>query len=181
ANAHPIQLPIGAEDQFRGIIDLVEMNATFYGNDLGTDIEIGEIPEEYQDQANEYREKLVEAVAELDEDLMERYLGGEEISNEELRAAIRTATLKVEFYQVTSGTACKNNSIQIELDEVIDYLPATTDVAAIQGRLPDTDHAVDLHSDDSEPFSALAFQVLTDTYVGTLSISRVYSLISHSV
>lgn len=175
ANAHPIQLPIGAEDQFRGIIDLVEMNATFYGNDLGTDIEVGEIPEEYQDQANEYREKLVEAVAELDEELMERYLGGEEISNEELRAAIRTATLKVEFYPVTCGTAFKNKGVQKVLDAVIDYLPAPTDVASIQGHLPDTEEEVERHSDDSEPFSALAFKVMTDPYVGKLTFFRVYS------
>jgi elongation factor G len=175
ANAHPIQLPIGAEDQFRGIIDLVEMNATFYGNDLGTDIEVGEIPEEFQDQANEYREKLVEAVAELDEDLMERYLGGEEISNEELRAAIRTATLKVEFYPVTCGTAFKNKGVQKVLDAVIDYLPAPTDVASIQGHLPDTGEEVERHSDDSEPFSALAFKVMTDPYVGKLTFFRVYS------
>ncbi|WP_077620213.1 elongation factor G [Bacillus sinesaloumensis] len=175
ANAHPIQLPIGAEDQFSGIIDLVEMNATFYGNDLGTDIEVGEIPEEYQDQANEYREKLVEAVAELDEDLMERYLGGEEISNDELRKAIRTATLSVEFYPVMCGTAFKNKGVQKVLDAVIDYLPAPTDVASIQGHLPDTGEEVERHSDDSEPFSALAFKVMTDPYVGKLTFFRVYS------
>ncbi|WP_010285039.1 elongation factor G [Bacillus timonensis] len=175
ANAHPIQLPIGAEDQFRGIIDLVEMNATFYGNDLGTEIEVGEIPEEFQDQANEYREKLVEAVAELDEDLMERYLGGEEISNEELKKAIRTATLNVEFYPVMCGTAFKNKGVQKMLDAVIDYLPAPTDVASIQGHLPDTGEEVERHSDDSEPFSALAFKVMTDPYVGKLTFFRVYS------
>ncbi|RFB11565.1 elongation factor G [Bacillus sp. HNG] len=175
ANAHPIQLPIGAEDQFRGIIDLVEMNATFYGNDLGTDIEVGEIPEEFLDQANEYREKLVEAVAELDEDLMERYLGGEEISNEELRAAIRTATLKVEFYPVLCGTAFKNKGVQKVLDAVIDYLPAPTDVASIEGHDADTGEDIERHSDDSEPFSALAFKVMTDPFVGKLTFFRVYS------
>ncbi|THE12142.1 elongation factor G [Bacillus timonensis] len=175
ANAHPIQLPIGAEDQFTGIIDLVEMNATFYGNDLGTDIEVGEIPEEYQDQANEYREKLVEAVAELDEDLMERYLGGEEISNEELRSAIRVATLKVEFYPVLCGTAFKNKGVQKVLDAVIDYLPAPTDVASIQGHDADTGEEIERHSDDSEPFSALAFKVMTDPFVGKLTFFRVYS------
>ncbi|MDR4888453.1 elongation factor G [Fredinandcohnia sp. QZ13] len=175
ANAHPIQLPIGAEDQFRGIIDLVEMNTTFYGNDLGTDIEVGEIPEEFLDQANEYREKLVEAVAELDEDLMERYLGGEEISNEELRAAIRTATLKVEFYPVLCGTAFKNKGVQKVLDAVIDYLPAPTDVASIEGHDADTGEDIERHSDDSEPFSALAFKVMTDPFVGKLTFFRVYS------
>ncbi|MCC3358879.1 elongation factor G [Bacillus sp. REN16] len=175
ANAHPIQLPIGAEDQFRGIIDLVEMTATFYGNDLGTEIEEGEIPEEYLDQANEYREKLVEAVAELDEDLMERYLGGEEISNEELKKAIRTATLKVEFYPVMCGTAFKNKGVQKMLDAVIDYLPAPTDVASIEGHDADTGEEIARHSDDSEPFSALAFKVMTDPYVGKLTFFRVYS------
>ncbi|MEH7223780.1 elongation factor G [Bacillus sp. JJ1566] len=175
ANAHPIQLPIGAEDQFRGIIDLVEMTATFYGNDLGTDVEEGEIPEEYLDQANEYREKLVEAVAELDEDLMERYLGGEEISNEELKKAIRTATLSVEFYPVMCGTAFKNKGVQKMLDAVIDYLPAPTDVASISGHDADTGEDIERHSDDSEPFSALAFKVMTDPYVGKLTFFRVYS------
>ncbi|MFS0820981.1 elongation factor G [Bacillus sp. 1P02SD] len=175
ANAHPIQLPIGAEDQFRGIIDLVEMNATFYGDDLGTDVEVGEIPEEFQDQANEYREKLVEAVAELDEDLMERYLGGEEISNEDLKKAIRTATLKVEFYPVMCGTAFKNKGVQKMLDAVIDYLPAPTDVASIQGHDADTGEDIERHSDDNEPFSALAFKVMTDPFVGKLTFFRVYS------
>ncbi|MEH7383191.1 elongation factor G [Bacillus sp. JJ1533] len=175
ANAHPIQLPIGAEDQFRGIIDLVEMNATIYGNDLGTDVEVVEIPEEYQDQANEYREKLVEAVAELDEELMEKYLGGEEISNEELKKAIRTATLKVEFYPVMCGTAFKNKGVQKMLDAVIDYLPAPTDVASIQGHDADTGEEIERHSDDSEPFSALAFKVMTDPFVGKLTFFRVYS------
>src|SRR5690606_8013391 len=175
ANAHPIQLPIGAEDQFRGIIDLVEMDATFYGNDLGTDIEVGEIPEEYLDQANEYREKLVEAVAELDEDLMERYLGGEEISKEELKAAIRKATLAVEFYPVMCGTAFKNKGVQKVLDADIDYLPAPTDVASIQSHDADTGEKIERDSHDNESFSALAFTVMTDSYDGDLTFFRVYS------
>ncbi|MFT4415717.1 elongation factor G [Fredinandcohnia humi] len=175
ANAHPIQLPIGAEDQFHGIIDLVEMNATFYGNDLGTDIEVREIPEEYLDQANEYREKLIEAVAELDEELMERYLGGEEISNEELKAAIRKGTVNVEFYPVICGSAFKNKGVQKMLDAVIDYLPSPLDVPAIKGTLPDSDEEVERHSDDNEPFAALAFKVMTDPYVGKLTFFRVYS------
>lgn len=175
ANAHPIQLPIGAEDQFEGIIDLVEMTATFYGNDLGTDIEVREIPEEYMDQANEYREKLMEAVAELDEELMEKYLGGEEITNEELKAAIRKGTVNVEFYPVICGSAFKNKGVQKMLDAVIDYLPSPLDVPAIKGTLPDSEEAIERHSDDSEPFSALAFKVMTDPYVGKLTFFRVYS------
>lgn len=175
ANAHPIQLPIGAEDQFEGIIDLVEMNATFYGNDLGTDIQVGEIPEEYQDQANEYRESLVEAVAELDEELMERYLGGEEITNEELKAAIRKGTVNVDFYPVICGSAFKNKGVQKMLDAVIDYLPSPLDVPAIKGTVPDTDEEVTRESSDEGPFAALAFKVMTDPYVGKLTFFRVYS------
>jgi elongation factor G len=175
ANAAPIQLPIGAEDQFSGIIDLVEMDATFYGNDLGTEIEVGEIPEEYKAQAEEYREKLIEAVAELDEELMEKYLGGEEITKEELKAAIRKATVAVEFYPVMCGTAFKNKGVQKMLDAVIDYLPSPLDVPSINGTLPDSDELVERHADDSEPFSALAFKVMTDPYVGKLTFFRVYS------
>ncbi|WP_313802172.1 elongation factor G [Cytobacillus sp.] len=175
ANAAAIQLPIGAEDQFSGIIDLVEMKATIYNNDLGTDIEEIEIPEEHKAQAEEYREKLIEAVAELDEDLMEKYLGGEEISIEELKAAIRKATLSVEFYPVMCGTAFKNKGVQKMLDAVIDYLPSPLDVPAIKGTLPDSDEVVERHSSDEEPFSALAFKVMTDPYVGKLTFFRVYS------
>jgi elongation factor G len=175
ANAHPIQLPIGAEDDFSAIIDLVEMKATFFGNDLGTDVTEGEIPAEHLELAQEYREKLVEAVAELDEVLMEKYLGGEEISNEELKAAIRTATINVEFYPVICGTAFKHKGVRLMLDAVIDYLPSPLDVPAIKGTLPDTEEEVERHSDDSEPFSALAFKVMTDPYVGKLTFFRVYS------
>ncbi|CAG9610034.1 elongation factor G [Pseudoneobacillus rhizosphaerae] len=175
ANAHPIQLPIGAEDQFSGIIDLVEMKATFYSNDLGTDIQVGEIPAEYMDLALEWREKLVEAVAELDEELMEKYLGGEELTIEEIKAAIRKGTTNVEFYPVICGSAFKNKGVQLMLDAVIDYLPSPLDVPAIKGILPDSDEEVERHSDDSEPFSALAFKVMTDPYVGKLTFFRVYS------
>lgn len=175
ANAHPIQLPIGAEDQFEAIIDLVEMKAVFYSNDLGTDIEVREIPEEYKAQAEEYHEKLVEAVAELDEELMEKYLGGEEISVEELKAAIRKGTVNVEFYPVICGSAFKNKGVQLMLDAVIDYLPSPLDVPSIQGHLPETEEAVERHSSDEEPFSALAFKVMTDPYVGKLTFFRVYS------
>ena len=146
ANAVAIQFPIGAEDQFQGIIDLVEMKATMYTNDLGTDMEVGEIPEEYKAQAEEYREKLVEAVAEFDEDLMEKYLGGEEITKEELKAAIRKGTVNVEFYPVICGSAFKNKGVQLMLDAVVDYLPSPLDVPAIKGTLPDTDEEVERHS-----------------------------------
>ncbi|WP_053361315.1 elongation factor G [Bacillus sp. FJAT-27251] len=175
ANAHPIQLPIGAEDEFTGIIDLVEMKARFYGNDLGTDVTEGDIPDEYKDQAEEYREKLLEAVAELDEELMEKYLGGEELTIEEIKAAIRKGTVNVEFYPVICGSAFKNKGVQLMLDAVIDYLPAPTDVASIQGHIPDTEEVVERHSSDEEPFSALAFKVMTDPYVGKLTFFRVYS------
>ena len=175
ANAVAIQLPVGAEDQFNGIIDLVEMDCTMYTNDLGTDMEVGEIPEEYKAQAEEYREKLVEAVAELDEDLMEKYLGGEEITKEELKAAIRKGTVNVEFYPVICGSAFKNKGVQKMLDAVVDYLPSPLDVPAIKGTLPDSDEEVERHSSDEEPFSALAFKVMTDPYVGKLTFFRVYS------
>jgi elongation factor G len=175
ANAHPIQLPIGAEDQFEAIIDLVEMKAHFYSNDLGTDIEVREIPEEYKAQAEEYREKLVEAVSELDEELMEKYLNGEEISIEELKSGIRKGTNKVEFYPVICGSAFKNKGVQLMLDAVIDYLPSPLDVPSMKGHLPDTEEEAERHSDDSEPFSALAFKVMTDPYVGKLTFFRVYS------
>ncbi|MEH7083361.1 elongation factor G [Neobacillus drentensis] len=176
ANAHPIQLPIGAEDQFEAIIDLVEMNAVFYGNDLGTDIEVREIPEEYMAQAEEYREKLVEAVAELDEELMEKYLGGEEITKEELKAAIRKGTVNVEFFPVICGSAFKNKGVQLMLDAVIDYLPSPLDVPAIKGHaIDDEEEVIERHSSDEEPFSALAFKVMTDPYVGKLTFFRVYS------
>jgi elongation factor G len=176
ANAHPIQLPIGAEDQFSAIIDLVEMNAVFYSNDLGTDIEVREIPEEYRAQADEWHEKLVEAVAELDEELMEKYLGGEEITKEELKAAIRKGTVNVEFYPVICGSAFKNKGVQLMLDAVIDYLPSPLDVPAIKGHdVDDEEVLVERHSSDEEPFSALAFKVMTDPYVGKLTFFRVYS------
>ncbi|MBM7650359.1 elongation factor G [Bacillus ectoiniformans] len=180
ANAHPIQLPIGAEDEFSGIIDLIEMKATFYGNDLGTEIEQGEIPADYKDQAEEYREKLIEAVAELDEDLMEKYLGGEELTNEEIKAAIRKGTINVEFFPVLCGTAFKNKGVQLMLDAVIEYLPAPTDVPAIKGTLPDSEEEVTRPSSDDAPFSALAFKVMTDPYVGKLTFFRVYSGVLNS-
>ncbi|MFE1246210.1 elongation factor G [Fictibacillus sp. NPDC058756] len=175
ANAHPIQLPIGAEDQFEAIIDLVEMNAVFYGNDLGTDIEVREIPEEHMPLAEEYRNKLVEAVAELDEEMMMKYLEGEEITKEELKAGIRQGTCDVEFYPVMCGSAFKNKGVQLMLDAVLDYLPSPVDVPAIKGVLPDSEEEVTRESSDEAPFSALAFKVMTDPYVGKLTFFRVYS------
>ncbi|MEI2666321.1 elongation factor G [Rossellomorea sp. LJF3] len=175
ANAHPIQLPIGAEDDFEGIIDLVEMKAYFYEDDLGTRAEARDIPEEYKDQAEEYRGKLIEAVSELDEELMMKYLEGEELTNDELKAAIRTATLTVEFYPVVCGSAFKNKGVQLLIDSVIDYLPAPTDVEDIKGFVPDTEEEVTRPSADDAPFSALAFKVATDPYVGKLTFFRVYS------
>ncbi|AMO87319.1 elongation factor G [Solibacillus sp. FSL W7-1472] len=175
ANAHPIQLPIGAEDEFRGIIDLIEMNATFYGNDEGTDVTVGEIPAEFMDQAEEYREKLIDAVASVDEELMEKYLEGEEITKEELKAAIRKATIAVEFYPVLCGTAFKHKGVRKMLDAAVDYLPAPTDVEAIKGTDVDGEEEIIRHSSDEEPFSALAFKVMTDPFVGKLTFFRVYS------
>ncbi|WP_459503679.1 elongation factor G [Bacillus sp. C1] len=180
ANAHPIQLPIGAEDEFNGIIDLVEECAYMYGNDLGTDIQRVEIPEEHKELAEEYRGKLIEAVAELDEEMMMKYLEGEEITVEELKAGIRKATTSVEFFPVICGSAFKNKGVQILLDAVIDYLPSPLDVPAIKGIVPDTDEEVERKSSDEEPFSALAFKIMTDPYVGKLTFFRVYSGVLNS-
>lgn len=175
ANAHAVQLPIGAEDNFEGIIDLVTMQAFYYEDELGTRAEAREIPAEYKEKAEELRAELVEAVAELDEDLMMQYLEGEEISNEQLRKAIRTGTLNVEFYPVYCGSAFKNKGVQLVLDGVIDYLPAPTDVPPIEGFVPGTEEETTRPSDDNAPFSALAFKVMTDPYVGKLTFFRVYS------
>ena len=175
ANAHPIQLPIGSEDDFRGIIDLIKMKAEIYTNDLGTDILEEDIPAEYLDQAQEYREKLVEAVAETDEDLMMKYLEGEEITNEELKAGIRKATINVEFFPVLCGSAFKNKGVQLMLDAVIDYLPSPLDIPAIKGINPDTEEEETRPASDEEPFAALAFKIMTDPFVGRLTFFRVYS------
>lgn len=175
ANAHPIQLPIGSEDDFRGIIDLIKMKAEIYTNDLGTDILEEDIPAEYLDQAREYREKLIEAVAETDEELMMKYLEGEEITNEELKAGIRKATINVEFFPVLCGSAFKNKGVQLMLDAVIDYLPSPLDIPAIKGINPDTDAEETRPASDEEPFAALAFKIMTDPFVGRLTFFRVYS------
>ena len=176
ANAHPIQLPIGAEDDFNGIIDLVEMKAFKYNNDLGTEIDEIEIPADYQDKAEELRESLIEGLADVNEDVMEKYLGGEEISVAELKAAIRQATCDVEFYPVMCGTAFKNKGVQLLLNATIDYLPSPLDVKPIVGhKKGDEDAEIIAKPDDSEPFAALAFKVMTDPFVGKLTFFRVYS------
>ncbi|HEM5998293.1 TPA: elongation factor G [Streptococcus suis] len=180
ANAHPIQLPIGSEDEFRGIIDLIKMKAEIYTNDLGTDILEEDIPAEYLEQAQEYREKLVEAVAETDEELMMKYLEGEEITNDELKATIRKATINVEFFPVLCGSAFKNKGVQLMLDAVIDYLPSPLDIPAIKGVNPDTDAEEERHASDEEPFAALAFKIMTDPFVGRLTFFRVYSGVLNS-
>lgn len=179
ANALPIQLPIGAEDDFEGIIDLVEMKQYMYTNDLGTDIQVGEIDAAHLEDAEMYRDQLIEAVSNLDEELMMKYLEGEEISIEELKAAIRRATINVELFPVLCGSAFKNKGVQLMLDAVIDYLPAPTDIPAIKGTLDDGTE-VERHASDEEPFAALAFKVMTDPFVGKLTFFRVYSGIIQS-
>ena len=174
ANAVAIQLPIGSEDNFTGIIDLLTMKASIYKNDEGTEIEVIDIPADMVDQANEYREIMVEAVAETDEDLMMKYLEGEEISIDELKLAIRKATIACEMNPVLCGTAYKNKGVQLLLDAVIDYLPAPTDIESIKGILPDGEES-ERHASDDEPFSALAFKIMTDPFVGKLAFFRVYS------
>ncbi|MDT2764106.1 elongation factor G [Enterococcus asini] len=175
ANAHPIQLPIGAEDDFTGIIDLVTMKAEIYTNDLGTEIKEEEIPEDYKELAQEWRDKLVEAVAETDEDLMMKYLEGEEITEAELKDGIRKATISVDFFPVLAGSAFKNKGVQLMLDAVLDYLPSPLDIEAIKGIDSKTDEEVTRPADDEAPFASLAFKVMTDPFVGRLTFFRVYS------
>ncbi len=173
-NAHPIQLPIGAEDQLSGIIDLVKQKAYIYKNDIGTDIEETDIPAEYKEQAKEYREALVEAVSEVDDELMMKYLEGEEISEKELMKGIRIATIQNKIIPVTCGSAFKNKGVQLLLDAVIDYMPAPIDVPAIKG-IDKTGIETERKSSPDEPFAALAFKIMTDPYVGRLTFIRVYS------
>ena len=174
ANAVAIQLPIGSEENFTGIIDLLTMKANIYKNDEGTEIEVVDIPADMVDKADEYREVMIEAVAETDEDLMMKYLEGEEISIDELKVAIRKATIACEMNPVLCGTAYKNKGVQLLLDAVIDYLPAPTDIESIKGILPDGEES-ERHASDDEPFSALAFKIMTDPFVGKLAFFRVYS------
>ena len=174
-NAVPIQLPIGAEDTFRGIIDLVEMDADVYYDELGKDMRVEEIPEDMRDLAEEYREKLLDAVSMFDESIMEDYLEGKEIAQDRIRKAIRAATIANEMVPVVCGTSYRNKGVQKLLDAIVDYMPAPTDIPAIRGVNPKTDEEEDRHPDDNAPFSALAFKIMTDPYVGRLSFVRVYS------
>ncbi len=174
-NAVPIQLPIGAEDTFKGIIDLVEMKAYVYYDDLGKDIREEEIPDDMKDQAEEYRLKLMEAVAEQDDALLEKYLEGEDLTIDEIKSCIRKATIANHMVPVTCGTSYRNKGVQKLIDAIVDYMPAPTDVESIKGVNPDTDEELVRHSSDSEPFSALAFKIATDPFVGKLCFFRVYS------
>ncbi len=174
ANAHPIQLPIGSEDQFTGIVDLIDMKAHIYTNDLGTDIKVEDIPAELVEKANEYHAALVEAISEHDDDLMMKFLEGEEPTIDELKKVLRKATCENKIVPVCCGTAFKNKGVQLLLDNVVNYLPSPVDVKAIEGELEDGTK-VERHSSEAEPFSALAFKVMTDPYVGRLTFLRVYS------
>ena len=174
-NAVPIQLPIGAEDTFKGIIDLVEMDADVYYDEMGKDMRVEEIPADMVDLANEYREKLLDAVSMFDDSIMEDYLEGKEIDQKRIRKAIRMATIENEMVPVVCGTSYRNKGVQKLLDAIVDYMPAPDDVPAIKGTNPKTDEEEDRHPSDDEPFSALAFKIMTDPYVGRLSFFRVYS------
>ena len=174
-NAVPIQLPIGAEDTFTGIIDLVRMKAEVYYDDLGKDIREEEIPADMMDKAQQYHEELLEHLADIDEDIMMKVLEGEEVSVEEMKAALRKGTINVEIIPVMCGTAYRNKGVQMLLDAVIDYMPAPTDIPPIKGINPDTDEEDERPADDDGPFSALAFKIMTDPYVGKLCFFRVYS------
>ena len=175
ANPVPIQLPIGKEDTFRGIIDLVNMEADVYYDDLGKDVRVEPIPEDMVELANEYRTKMLESVAETDDELFEKYCAGEEITTEELKKAIRVATIANKIVPVTCGTSYKNKGVQKLLDAIVDYMPAPIDVPAIKGVNPDTGEEEERISSDDEPFAALAFKIMTDPYVGKLCFFRVYS------
>ena len=174
-NAVPIQLPVGKEDTFKGIIDLVEMNADMYYDQLGKDMRVEPIPEDMMDLAKEYREKLLDAVSMFDDEIMEMYLEGQEIPTANIRQAIRQATVAVEMVPVVCGSSYRNKGVQKLLDAIVDYMPAPTDIPAIKGTNPKTDEEEDRHPSDDEPFSALAFKIMTDPYVGRLCFFRVYS------
>ena len=175
ANGVPIQLPIGQEDTFKGIVDLIDMKADVYYDDMGNDVRVEEIPEDMKEQAQEYHDKLIEAVAETDEDLMMKYLEGEELTKDEIKAALRKATIKNEIVPVVCGSSYKNRGVQKLLDAIVDYMPAPTDIEAIKGTNPETGEEEDRISSDDAPFAALAFKIMTDPYVGKLCFFRVYS------
>ena len=175
-NPVPIQLPIGSEDTFKGIVDLVEMDAEIYYDDLGKDVRREPIPDDMKELAEKYRAKLIEHVADQDDELMEKYFNGEEFTVEEIKRTIRKSTIENKMVPITCGTSYRNKGVQPLLDAIVDYMPAPTDVPAIKGVNPDTDEEEDRHSSDSEPFSALAFKIATDPYVGKLCFFRVYSV-----
>ena len=174
-NAVPIQLPIGSEDSFRGIIDLMTMRAEVYYDDLGNDIRDEEIPDDMKEKAEEYHEKMIESICETDEELMMAYLEGEEIAIEDLKAALRKATCEVQIIPVLCGTAYRNKGVQMLLDAVVDFMPSPLDIPAIKGVNPDTEEEDERPADDDAPFSSLAFKIMTDPYVGRLTFFRVYS------
>ena len=174
-NPVPIQLPIGSEDTFKGIVDLVEMDAEIYYDDLGKDVRREPIPDDMKELAEKYRAKLIEHVADQDDELMEKYFNGEEFTVEEIKRTIRKSTIENKMVPITCGTSYRNKGVQPLLDAIVDYMPAPTDVPAIKGVNPDTNEEEDRHSSDSEPFSALAFKIATDPYVGKLCFFRVYS------
>ena len=174
-NAVPIQLPIGSEETFKGIIDLVDMNADVYYDDLGKDMRTEGIPEDMRELAEQYRDNLLEAVSDFDDEIMEMYLNGEEVPAEKIRKAIRSATVAVKMVPVTCGTSYKNKGVQKLLDAIVDYMPSPLDVPAIEGTVPKTDEVETREASDDAPFSALAFKIMTDPYVGRLSFFRVYS------
>ena len=175
ANGVPIQLPVGQEDTFKGIVDLIDMQADIYYDDMGNDVRVEPIPEDMMEKAQEYHDKLVEAVAETDEELMMKYLEGEELTKDEIKTALRKATISNEIVPVTCGSSYKNRGVQKLLDAIVDYMPAPTDIEAIRGTNPETGEEEDRISSDDAPFAALAFKIMTDPYVGKLCFFRVYS------
>ena len=175
SNAVPIQIPIGSAETFVGLIDLIENKAYYYKNDLGTDIEVTDIPAEYKEQAEKYRNELIEVAAEQDDALLEKYFSGEELTVEDIKKGIRIGTINMKIFPTTCGTALGNKGVQKLLDAIVDYMPAPTDIEAIKGTNPKTGEEVVRHSSDSEPFAGLAFKIMTDPFVGKLTFFRVYS------
>ena len=175
SNAVPIQIPIGSAETFVGLIDLVENKAYIYENDLGTDIKVEEIPDEYKEQAAKYRSELIEVAAEQDDELLEKYFSGEELTVEDIKKGIRIGTIKMNIFPTTCGTALGNKGVQKLLDAIVDYMPAPTDIESIKGTDPKTGEEVVRHSSDSEPFAGLAFKIMSDPFVGKLTFFRVYS------
>ena len=175
SNAVPIQLPIGSADTFVGVIDLVENNATIYKDDMGKEMEVIEIPDEYKEQAAKYRQQLIEIAAEQDDELIEKFFNGEELTKEDIKKGIRKGTINMNIFPATCGTALGNKGVQKLLDAIVDYMPAPTDIAAIKGTKPGSDEEVVRKSSDDEPFAGLAFKIMTDPYVGKLTFFRIYS------